>query len=160
MFMLPKKFTIACNGCHIMDGRHNVIYTWDAMVRHVIDVQNFEVLSSFKFDSSMGRVVPEFVVWGAMGVAAMGASKAGKKIDDNEFFFRKTAQVMNEEKPRMQLTKQGFVNAAHDAWVELADVCRVCARAGAKKSAHKNATKMYQRSNILHRACKKTKLEL
>ena len=112
-----------------MDVRHNVIYTWDAMVRHVIDVQNFEVLSSFKFDSSMGRVVPEFVVWGAMGVAAMGASKAGKKIDDNEFFFRKTAQVMNEEKPRMQLTKQGFVNAAHDAWVELADVCRVCARA-------------------------------
>ena len=117
-----------------MGVRQSVISTWDAqqhVVRHVINVQSFEVLCSLKSDSSMGWAVPEFVEWGAMGVAAVRASRAGKRVEDSEFFFRKAAQGMNEEKPRMQLTRQGLANAAHDPGVELAYVCHVCARAGA-----------------------------
>ena len=79
----------------------------------------------------MGRAVPEFVEWGAMGVAAVGASRAGKRVEDRKFFLGKTAQGMNEEKPRMQITRQSFVNAAHDPWVELANACYACERAGA-----------------------------
>ena len=82
------------------------------MVWHIINVQSFEVLSSLKSDSSMGRAMPELVEWGAMGVAAMGASRAGKWVEDRKFFFRKAAQGMDEEKPRMQIPRQGFVNAA------------------------------------------------
>ena len=67
---------------------------------------------------------------------------------------------MNEEKPRMQLSGQSFVNAPHDPWVELADVSHVGARAGAKLSTHMSACKMHQRFNILRRACKEAKLEL
>ena len=79
----------------------------------------------------MGWAVPEFVEWGAMGVAAVRASRACKRVEDNKFFFPKAAQGMNEEKPRTQLTRQGLANAAHDPWVELAYVCHVCAPAGA-----------------------------
>ena len=93
--------------------------------------QGLEVLSPLKSDISMGRAVPEFVEWGAMGVAAVGASKAGKRVEERKFFLGKTAQGMNEEKPRMQIMRQSFVNAAHDPWVELANACHVCARAGA-----------------------------
>ena len=57
------------------------------MVWHIIDVQSFEVLSSLKSDSSMGRAKPELVERGAMGVAAMGAGRVGKGVEDGKFFF-------------------------------------------------------------------------
>ena len=75
-----------------MGVRQSVISTWDAqtyMVRHGINVQSFEVLCSLKSDSSMGWAVPEFVEWGAMGVAAVRASRAGKRVEDSEFFSLK-----------------------------------------------------------------------
>ena len=146
-----------------MGVRHGIISTWDAqkhMARHISDVQGFEVLCSLKSDSSMGRAVPKFVKWGALGVAAVGAGRAGKRVEDSKLFFRKAAQGMNQEKPRMQLSGQSFVNAPHDPWVELADVSHVGARAGANLSTHMSACKMHQRFNILRRACREAKLEL
>ena len=118
------------------------------------------MLCSLKSDSSVGRAVPEFVEWGALGVAAVGTGRAGKRVEDRQFFVGKTAQGMNEEKPRMQITRQSFVNAAHDPWVELANACHVSARGGAKLSTHMSACKMHQRFTILRRACKEAKLEL
>ena len=59
------------------------------------------MLSALKSNSSMGRATPEFVKRRAMGVATVGASRVGKRVKDGEFFFRKAAQSMCEEKPRM-----------------------------------------------------------
>ena len=56
------------------------------MARHISDVQGFEVLCSLKSDSSMGRAGPKFVQWGALGVAAVGAGRAGKRVEDSKFF--------------------------------------------------------------------------
>ena len=60
----------------------------------------------------------------------------------------------------MQITRQGFVNAAHDPWVKLANVCHVGARAGTKLGAHMSASKMQQGFDILCRASEKAELEL
>ena len=121
------------------------------MVGHVIDVQSFEMLGTLKSDSCMGRAKPELGERGAMGVAAMGASRAGKGVEDRKFFFRKAAQGMCEEKPRMQFTRHGFGDSAHDPWVELANVSHVGASAGTKLCAHMGAGKMQQRFHNLHR---------
>ncbi len=88
---------------------------------HIVDVQCFEMLGSLKSDSSMGRAKPELVERCAMGVAALGAGRFSKGVEDGKFFFGKAAQGMYEEKPRMQFTWHGFGDSAHDPGVELAN---------------------------------------
>ena len=118
------------------------------------------MLSSVKSDSNMGRAKPELVERDAMGVAAMGASRAGKGGEDGKFFFIKAAQAMYEEKPRMRFTRHGFGDSAHDPWVELANVSHVGASAGTKLCAHMGAGKMHQRFQHLSWACEEVQLEL
>ena len=127
---------------------------------HIVDVQCFEMLGALKSNSSVGRAMPELVERGAMGVAAMGAGRVDKGVEDGKFFFGKAAQGMCEEKPRMQFTRHGFGNSAHDPWVELANVSHVGASAGTKLCAHMSAGKMQQRFHKLHRACEKAELKL
>ena len=73
-----------------MSVRHGVMSAWDAkkhVMWHIVDVQGFEMLGALKSNSSMGRAMPELVERGAMGVAAMGAGRVGKGVEDGKFFF-------------------------------------------------------------------------
>ena len=62
-----------------------IVSTWDAeehVVGNIFDVQRLEVLGSLKSDSSMGRAMPELVEGSAMVVAAMWASRVGKRVEE------------------------------------------------------------------------------
>ena len=81
-------------------------------------------------------------------------------VEDGKLFFGKAAQGMYDEKPRMQFTRPGFGDSAHDPWVELTNVSHVGASAGTNLCAHMGAGKMQQRFHNLHRACEKAELKL
>ena len=52
------------------------------MVRHVVNAKGFEMLSAFESNCGMGRAMPELVEGSAMGVAAMWASRVGKRVEE------------------------------------------------------------------------------
>ena len=49
---------------------------------HVVNAKGFEMLSAFKSNCGMGRAMPELVEGGGMGVAAMWASRVGKRVEE------------------------------------------------------------------------------
>ena len=73
-----------------MGIRRGIVSARDAkkhVTWHVVCVQGFKMLSALKSNSSMGRAMPELVERGAMGVAAVGAGRVGKGVEDGTFFF-------------------------------------------------------------------------
>ena len=45
------------------------------------------MLSALECNSSMGRAMPELVERGTMGVAAMGAGRVGKRVEEGKLLF-------------------------------------------------------------------------
>ena len=52
------------------------------MVRHIVNAKAFEMLSAFESNLGMGKAMPELVEGSAMGVAAMWASRVGKRVEE------------------------------------------------------------------------------
>ena len=50
------------------------------------------MLSAFKSNCGMGRAMPELVEGSAMGVAAMRASRVGKRVEEGKLFFQRNCQ--------------------------------------------------------------------
>ncbi len=72
-------------------------------MRHTVNTEGFKVLSAFESDHSVGRAMPKLVKGCAMGMAAMGAGRAGKGVEERKLFFRDAAQGMNKEKSSRNL---------------------------------------------------------
>ena len=143
--------------------RHGVVSARDAkknVVGHIVNGQGFEMFGALKSNCSLGRAMPELVERCALGMAAMGAGRVGKRVEDGKLLFRKTAKGKYEEQPRMQFSGHGFGNSAHDPRVELANVSHISASTGTELRAHMGTCKVHQRLRHLKRACKKIKLKL
>ena len=73
-----------------MSIRHGVVGARDAekhVVGHVVEEQGFEMFSALESNSSMGRAMPELVKRCAMGMAAMGAGRVGKRPEEGQLLF-------------------------------------------------------------------------
>ena len=49
---------------------------------HVVNSKGFEMLSAVESNCGMGRAMPELVEGSAMRVAAMWASRVGKRVEE------------------------------------------------------------------------------
>ena len=127
---------------------------------HIVNAEGFEVLSAFKSNCGMGRAMPKLVEGRALGVAAVWASRVGKRIEEGELLLREAAKGMYKKQPRMQFGGHGFGNSAHDPWVIPADASHSGASAGTEMCAHMCACNVHQRLHNLHWACDTFQLEL
>ena len=58
---------------------------------HIVNAKGFEMLSALKPDCGMGRAMPKFVKRCALGMAAMWASRVGKRIEEGKLCLGETA---------------------------------------------------------------------
>ena len=129
-------------------------------MRHTVNTEGFEVLSAFKSNHSVGRAMPKLMKGCAMGMAAMGASRVSKGVEERKLFFGEAAQGMNKEKSSMKLWWHGSRDFAHDPGVIPANVGHVCASTGAVLGSHMGAGKVHQWFQHLCRACEEIQREL
>ena len=60
-------------------------------MRHTVNTEGFKVLSAFESNHSVGRAMPKLVKGCAMGMAAMGASRVGKWVEERKLFLGEAA---------------------------------------------------------------------
>ena len=82
------------NGAGKMLIWHGIIgarYAKEQVVRNTVDTKGLKVLSAFKSYHSVGRAMPKLVKGCAMGMAAMGAGRVGKGVEERKLFLGETA---------------------------------------------------------------------